>query len=182
VKRLKESKWKSRAEVDKVIERLLQPTQATIIRFTRDEIWRRRYHIMTLRYNQLFPPRCARCDYYSQNYYFLSDKFVTIKQFDDTLTFRFEEEIPPFQESLTHRRAEKWWKEMLKYLKQLQMISRLAGTKFNPEIGEKSVIPPLKLARFPLGYVAPPIKRKQLKDHSQSYFSTLINQHEEREF
>jgi hypothetical protein len=175
LERKKELEKSGKGNVDKVIERLLQPTQATIIRFTRDEIWRRRYHIMTLRYNQLFPPRCARCDYYSQNYYFLSDKFVTIKQFDDTLTFRFEEDIPPFQESLTHRRAEKWWKEMLKYLKQLQMVSKLAGTKLNLDLDEKrNVIPPLKLARFPLGYVAPPHKRKQFKDFTRQQYSLSI--------
>lgn len=168
-----------RSNVDKVIERLLKPTQATIIRFTRDEIWRRRYHIMTLRYNQLFPPRCARCDYYSQNYYFLADKFVTIKQFDDTLTLRFGDngELPPFQESLTRRRAENWWKELMRYLKQVQMVSKLAGTELSLDnIGEKkSAIPPLKLVRFPRGYTANPVvKSKPSKDHRRQEYSLSI--------
>lgn len=48
------------SNVDKILERLLQPTQSTIIRITRDEIWRRRYHVMALRYSFVFPPRCAR--------------------------------------------------------------------------------------------------------------------------
>lgn len=169
-----------RSNVDKVIERLLKPTQATIIRFTRDEIWRRRYHVMTLRYNQLFPPRCARCDYYSQNYYFLSDKFVTIKQFDDTLTFRFEDsaEIPPFQEAFTHRRAENWWKELMRYLKQVQTVSKLAGTELSLDTmhDKKSAIPPLKLVRFPLGYTANPIVKSKSanKDLRQKYSLSII--------
>lgn len=155
------------SNIDKVVERLLKPTQATIIRITRDEIWRRRYHIMTLRYNELFPPRCARCDYYSQNYYFLSDKFVAIKQFDDTISLRFEENA--FQQTVTKRRAQKWWGDLIKYLKQMKMVADLSGTDFSIEVFDKSVIPPLKLIRFPRGYVAPPIKRKVIKGIRQQY-------------
>lgn len=156
------------SNIDKVVERLLKPTQATIIRITRDEIWRRKYHIMTLRYNQLFPPRCARCDYYSQNYYFLSDKFVAIKQFDDTISLRFEENLA-FQQSITRRRAEKWWSELLKHIKKLKMVADLSGSEFSIEVFDKSTIPPLKLVRFPRGYVAPPIKRKTSKGIRQQY-------------
>lgn len=47
------------SNVDKILERLLKPTQSTIIRLTRDEIWRRKYHFMALRYSFVFPPRCA---------------------------------------------------------------------------------------------------------------------------
>lgn len=47
------------SNVDKILERLLQPTQSTIIRLTRDEIWRRKYHFVALRYSFVFPPRCA---------------------------------------------------------------------------------------------------------------------------
>lgn len=47
------------SNVDKIMERLLKPTQSTIIRLTRDEIWRRKYHFMALRYSFVFPPRCA---------------------------------------------------------------------------------------------------------------------------
>lgn len=156
------------SNIDKVVERLLKPTQATIIRLTRDEIWRRKYHIMTLRYNQLFPPRCARCDYYSQNYYFLSDKFVAIKQFDDTISLRFEENLS-FQQSITRRRAEKWWSELLKHIKKLKMVADLSGSEFSIEVFDKSTIPPLKLVRFPRGYIAPPIKRKTSKGIRQQY-------------
>lgn len=53
------------SNVDKIMERLLKPTQSTIIRLTRDEIWRRKYHIMALRYSFVFPPRCARKYSYS---------------------------------------------------------------------------------------------------------------------
>lgn len=156
------------SNIDKVVERLLKPTQAAIIRINRDEIWRRKYHIMTLRYNQLFPPRCARCDYYSQNYYFLPDKFVAIKQFDDTLSLRFEEEAT-FQATVTKRRAEKWWNDLNKYIKRLQLISAMSGTEFSLDIIDKSVIPPLKLVRFPRGYIAPPVKRKLTKGIRQQY-------------
>jgi hypothetical protein len=48
------------SNIDKILERLLKPTQSTIIRLTRDEIWRRKYHISGLRYSFVFPPRCAR--------------------------------------------------------------------------------------------------------------------------
>lgn len=157
------------SNIDKVVERLLKPTQATIIRITRDEIWRRKYHIMTLRYNELFPPRCARCDYYSQNYYFLSDKFVAIKQFDDTISLRFEENLVTFQQTITKRRAEKWWSDLLKHLKKLRTVADLSGTQFSIEVFDKSGIPPLKLVRFPRGYVAPPIKRKTTKGIRQQY-------------
>lgn len=156
------------SNIDKVVERLLKPTQATIIRITRDEIWRRKYHIMTLRYSQLFPPRCARCDYYSQNYYFLSDKFVAIKQFDDTISLRFEDNLS-FQQTVTRRRAEKWWGDLVKYLKKLKMISAISGIEFSVESYDKSLMPPLKLVRFPRGYVAPPIKRKVNKEIRQQY-------------
>jgi hypothetical protein len=156
------------SNIDKVVERLLKPTQAAIIRINRDEIWRRKFHIMTLRYNQLFPPRCARCDYYSQNYYFLPDKFVAIKQFDDTLSLRFEEEAT-FQASVTKRRAEKWWNDLIKYIKRLQLISAMSGKEFSLEVIDRSVIPPLKLVRFPRGYLAPPIKRKMTKGIRQQY-------------
>lgn len=156
------------SNIDKVVERLLKPTQATIIRITRDEIWRRRYHVMTLRYNQLFPPRCARCDYYSQNYYFLSDKFIAIQQFDDTISLRFEEN-QNFQQSVTRRRAEKWWSDLVKYLKKVKMISAVSGIEFSVETFDKSLIPPFKLVRFPRGYVAPPIKRKVNKEMRQQY-------------
>lgn len=158
----------SHSNVDKVLERLLKPTQATIIRITRDEIWRRKYHIMALRYNQLFPPRCARCDYYSQNYYFMSDKFITVKQFDDTLSLRFEENCA-FQQSITRRRAEKWWSDLIKYVKRLKMVAELSGSEFNIEVVDKTIIPPLKLVRFPRGYVAPPIQRKVTKGLRQQY-------------
>lgn len=156
------------SNIDKVVERLLRPTQATIIRITRDEIWRRRYHIMTLRYNQLFPPRCARCDYYSQNYYFMTDKFVAIKQFDDTISLRFDE-TTTFQQSITRRRAQKWWSELIKHLKQLKVVASMSGTEFSVEFFDKNVVPPLKLARFPRGYFAPPIKRKTIKGIRQQY-------------
>jgi hypothetical protein len=157
------------SNIDKVVERLLKPTQATIIRLTRDEIWRRRYHIMTLRYNQLFPPRCARCDYYSQNYYFLSDKFVTIKQFDDTLSLRYEENCS-FQQAITRRRAEKWWRDLFKYLKRLKLLADMSGLdEMSLELFDKNVVPPLKLIRFPRGYIAPPVKRKATKEIRQQY-------------
>lgn len=156
------------SNIDKVVERLLKPTQATIIRITRDEIWRRKYHVMTLRYNQLFPPRCARCDYYSQNYYFLSDNFVAIKQFDDTISLRFEENLT-FQQTVTKRRAEKWWGDLLKYMKKVKMISDVSGIEFSVETFDKSLLPPFKLVRFPRGYVAPPIKRKANKEIRQQY-------------
>lgn len=156
------------SNIDKVVERLLKPTQATIIRLTRDEIWRRRYHIMTLRYNQLFPPRCARCDYYSQNYYFMSDKFVAIKQFDDTISLRFDDNAA-FQQSITRRRAQKWWSDLIKHLKQLKLVANMSGTEFSVEFFDKNVVPPLKLVRFPRGYVAPPIKRKVVKGIRQQY-------------
>lgn len=158
--------------VDKIIERLLKPTQATISRITRDEIWRRNYHIMTLRYDQLFPPRCARCDYYSQNYYFLSDKFVTIKQFDDTLSLRFEETT--FRPEITKRRAEKWWNDLIKHIKQLRLITSMAGTEFDLEIIDRAVIPPLKLVRFPRGFIAPPMKRKITKGIRQQYSLSIV--------
>lgn len=48
------------SNVDKIMERLLKPTQSTIIRLSRDEIWRRKYNLMALRYSFVFPPRCAR--------------------------------------------------------------------------------------------------------------------------
>ena len=156
------------SNIDKIVERLLKPTQATIIRITRDEIWRQKYHYMTLRYNELFPPRCARCDYYSQNYYFLSDKFVAIKQFDDTISLRFEENLT-FQQTITKRRAEKWWSDLLKHLKKLKTVADMSGTKFCIEVFDKSGIPPLKLVRFPRGYVAPPVKRKVTKGIRQQY-------------
>ena len=156
------------SNIDKVVERLLKPTQATIIRITRDEIWRRKYHITTLRYNQLFPPRCARCDYYSQNYYFLSDKFVAIKQFDDTISLRFEENLG-FQQSVTKRRAEKWWSDLIKHLKRLKLVADMSGSVLNIETIDRNLIPPLKLVRFPRGYVAPPVKKKALKGLRQQY-------------
>lgn len=156
------------SNMDKIVERLLKPTQATIIRLTRDEIWRRKYHIMTLRYNQFFPPRCARCDYYSQNYYFLPDKFVAIKQFDDTLSLRIEDGLP-FQQAVNKRRAEKWWSDLMKHLKRLKVVAVMSGTEFSIEVFDKDIIPPLKLARFPRGYVAPPMKRKISKGIRQQY-------------
>lgn len=154
--------------IDKIVERLLKPTQATIIRITRDEIWRRRYHIMTLRYNLLFPPRCARCDYYSQNYYFLPEKFVAIKQFDDTISLRFEDNFS-FQQAVTKRRAEKWWNDLFKYLRRIRMISNMGGKELDIETIDKNVMAPLKLVRFPRGYVAPPIKKKPSKELRQQY-------------
>lgn len=160
------------SNIDKVVERLLKPTQATIIRINRDEIWRRKYHMIALHYNQIFPPRCARCDYYSQNYYFLSDKFVAIKQFDDTLSLRFEEDAT-FQASITKRRAEKWWNDLIKYIKRLQLISAMSGSQFSLDVFDRSIIPPLKLVRFPRGYIAPPIKRKVTKDIRQQYSLSL---------
>lgn len=156
------------SNIDKVVERLLKPTQATIIRITRDEIWRRKYHIMTLRYSQLFPPRCARCDYYSQNYYFLSDKFVAVKQFDDTISLRFEEQST-FQEAITKRRAEKWWDDLLKHIKQIRILSEVSGVEINFDSLDKSLVPPLKLTRFPQGYIAPPPKKKVSKEIRQQY-------------
>ncbi|CAG9806104.1 unnamed protein product [Chironomus riparius] len=156
------------SNVDKVVERLLKPTQATIIRITRDEIWRRKYHVMTLRYSQLFPPRCARCDYYSQNYYFLSDKFVAVKQFDDTISLRFEEQST-FQEAITKRRAEKWWDDLLKHIKQIKILSEVSGVEINFDSLDKSLVPPLKLTRFPQGYIAPPPKKKVSKEIRQQY-------------
>lgn len=156
------------SNVDKVVERLLRPTQATIIRITRDEIWRRKYHIMTLRYSQLFPPRCARCDYYSQNYYFLTDKFVAVKQFDDTISFKFEEQST-FQEAISKRRAEKWWSDLLKHIKQIRILSNVSGVEINYEALDKSIVPPLKLTRFPQGYVAPPLRKKVAKEVRQQY-------------
>jgi hypothetical protein len=162
------------SNVDKVLERLLKPTQATIIRLTRDEIWRRKYHIMALRYNQLFPPRCARCDYYSQNYYFFSDKFVAVQQFDgDTISLRFEENLP-FQEVTTKRRAEKWWSDLFKHLKRIKILTELSGIEMNIEAIDKSIFQPLKLVRFPRGYVAPPIKRKVTKEARQQYSLSII--------
>lgn len=158
--------------IDKVVERLLKPTQATIVRINRDEIWRRKYHIMTLRYNQLFPPRCARCDFYSQNYYFLPDKFVAIKQFDDTLSLRFEEEVT-FQACVTKRRAEKWWNDLVRYIKRLQLVSAMSGTEFSLDYIDRSVIAPLKLVRFPRGYIAPPVKLKKTKEVRQKYSMSI---------
>lgn len=155
------------SNLDKIVERLLKPTQATIIRITRDEIWRRKYHVMTLISSSLFPPRCARCDYYSQNYYFLPDKFVTVQQFDDTLSLRFEENS--FQQSVTKRRAEKWWSDLLKYLKRMKVVADMSGTEFSIEVFDKNIMPPLKLVRFPRGYIAPPIKRKITKGIRQQY-------------
>lgn len=155
------------SNLDKIVERLLKPTQATIIRITRDEIWRRKYHVMTLISSSLFPPRCARCDYYSQNYYFLSDKFVTVQQFDDTLSLRFEENS--FQQSVTKRRAEKWWSDLLKHLKRMKMVADMSGSEFSIEVFDKNVMPPLKLVRFPRGYIAPPVKRKITKGIRQQY-------------
>lgn len=157
------------SNIDKVVERLLKPTQATIIRITRDEIWRRKYHIMTLRYSQLFPPRCARCDYYSQNYYFLSDKFVAVKQFDDTISLRFEEQST-FQEAITKRRALKWWDDLLKHIKQIKILSEVSGVEIDFDAIDKSIVPPLKLSRFPQGYIAPPPpKRKATREVRQQY-------------
>lgn len=161
------------SNMDKIVERLLKPTQATIIRLTRDEIWRRKYHIMTLRYNQFFPPRCARCDYYSQNYYFLPDKFVAIKQFDDTLSLRIEDDMP-FQQAVNKRRAEKWWNDLMKHLKRLKVVALMSGTEFSIEVFDKDIIPPLKLARFPRGYVAPPIKRRISKGRQEYSLSITI--------
>lgn len=161
------------SNMDKIVERLLKPTQATIIRFTRDEIWRRKYHIMTLRYNQFFPPRCARCDYYSQNYYFLPDKFVAIKQFDDTLSLRIEDEMP-FQQAVNRRRAEKWWSDLMKHLKRLKVVAVMSGTEFGIEVFDKDIIPPLKLARFPRGYIAPPIKRRISKGREEYSLSITV--------
>lgn len=123
---------------------------------------------MTLRYNELFPPRCARCDYYSQNYYFLSDKFVAIKQFDDTISLRFEENLA-FQQTITKRRAEKWWRDLWKHLKKLKTVADMSGTEFSIEVFDKSGIPPFKLIRFPRGYIAPPVKRKITKEIRQQY-------------
>lgn len=128
---------------------------------------------MTLRYNQVFPPRCARCDYYSQNYYFLSDKFVAIKQFDDTISLRFDEHAA-FQQAARRRRAEKWWSELLKHMKQLKLAANLAGTEFSLEMVDKNKCEPLKLARFPQGYAAPPLKRKSDKRGVRQQYTLSI--------
>lgn len=40
----------------------------------------------------------------------------------------------------------------------------------DPEMFDKSVFPPLKIARFPQGFVAPPLKRdKSAKDYRKQY-------------
>ena len=161
--------------IDKIIDRLLKPTQATIIRITRDEIWRQNFHILTLSYAKMFPPRCARCDYYSQNYYLLSDNFVTIKQYDETISLRFKENLN-FTQAITRRRAQKWWIDLLKYIKRLLVFHNISDVKtaFEVELIDKNKFPPLKLIRFPRGYIAPCIKKKPKELRSQYSVSITI--------
>jgi hypothetical protein len=45
----------------------------------------------------------------------------------------------------------------------------MSGTEFSLKVFDRSIIPPLKLVRFPRGYVAPPIKRKITKGIRQQY-------------
>lgn len=172
------------SNVDKIMERLLKPTQSTIIRITRDEIWRRKYHIMALRYSFVFPPRCARkitliltrlssfftllfesgCDYYSQNYHLLDDNVLAIKQFEsESVSLKLEESFA-FQQAIAKRRASKWWSDLYKHIRQLKVASKLCGVDMtNLEMFDRNFFPPLKLVRFPQGFIASPLKREREK-------------------
>lgn len=139
--------------IDKIIDRLLKPTQSTIIRITRDDIWRNNFHIRSLIFSQFYPPKCLRCD--RGNQYFMSDKCVTLSQFDEAFSLRFEDtNYYPVK-----RRAFKWWIDTLSYLRRLKYLDLTGVISFDKvDNFDKSVIPPLKLLRFPRGYLAPKIK------------------------
>jgi hypothetical protein len=158
------------SSIDKIISRLIQPTQSTIIRITRDEIWRKNLHISVLTLSKFFPPRCPRCDFYSQNYYFLPDKFVAVQQFNGTLSLRIDENLDE------KRRARKWWMDTMRYLRHLKMMKSLVGSRVpieNITFSDKGVAP-LKLIRFPKGYVAMPSIKCRLPPERRLKYSMSV--------
>lgn len=96
------------------------------------------------------------CDYYSQN--------------DDLLSENIPSSVEgnfAFQQS--KRRALKWWNDLYKHLKQLKVVAKVSGVDLDPEMFGSSIFPPLKIVRFPQGFVAPPLKREKTKDYRKQY-------------
>lgn len=120
------------------------------------------------------------CDYYSQNLNFLDNNNVlaataAIKPFENESVSLKLEETFAFQQSIAKARAKKWWNDLFKHIKQLQVATKLCGVDLaNLEMFDKNVFPPLKLIRFPQGFSASPLKRERSKKELRQQYSLSI--------
>lgn len=115
------------------------------------------------------------CDYYSQNDQLFDENLLAMKPFDcESVSLKLEESFA-FQQSISKRRAVKWWNDLYKYIRKLKVATQVCGVDIMDfETFDKNVLPPLKLVRFPQGFSASPMKREKSKKELRKQYSLSI--------